>query len=118
MSQPTNLLSTNSHSITPQQLQRLATGEAAIIDIRKDAARNRSGITMAGCSHRRPFSADCWWRDHVGQRVVVFCVHGHEVSQAVSGFLRDQGIDCRYLEGGFEAWIDAGGATIPIGGDQ
>ena len=37
--------------------------------------------------------------------VVVYCVHGQEVSQGTAAALRASGIDARYLEGGIEGWI-------------
>ena len=90
----------------------------ALIDVRKKPARNASGKTINGAMYRSPFSADQWWPEFEGRRVTVFCVHGHEVSQAVCGFLNDCGLDAAYLEGGYEAWVDAGGATVSIGEDQ
>ena len=37
-------------------------------------------------------------------QVVVYCVHGHEVSQSAA-----KALGARYLEGGIEAWREAGG---------
>lgn len=83
-----------------------------LIDVRKAPARAKSGLTMPGAVWRRPFMAENWWQEFSGQKVVVFCVHGHEVGMAVAGFLNDQGIEARYLEGGFEAYRAAGGKTV------
>ena len=44
---------------------------------------------------------------------IVYCVHGHEVSQGAALLLRERGFDARFLEGGIEAWREAGGATEP-----
>jgi thiosulfate sulfurtransferase len=79
-----------------------------IIDVRKEPAFRRSGLLMPHAHRRLPFAAENWWPDHAGHQLVVFCVHGHEVSQAVAGFLADQGLAARYLEGGFEAYHAAG----------
>jgi rhodanese-related sulfurtransferase len=43
---------------------------------------------------------------------VAYCVHGHEVSQQAAAQLRAQGWQARYLEGGIEAWREAGGLAI------
>ena len=86
----------------------------ALIDVRKTHARQKSGLTMPGSVWRRPFLAENWWPEFAGQNVVVFCVHGHEVSKAVAGFLNDQGIDARFLEGGFEAYREADGLVEAI----
>jgi Fe-Mn family superoxide dismutase len=89
-----------------------------IIDVRKAPARRSSMLTIPTARRRRPFSADTWWREFAGQSVVVFCVHGHEVSRAVAGFLADNGVDATILEGGFEAWRASGGAVEAIGDMQ
>ena len=46
------------------------------------------------------------------EAVVVYCVHGHEVSQGVCQTLRDDGYQVRFLEGGIESWTESGG---PVG---
>ena len=46
------------------------------------------------------------------RRVVVYCVHGHAVSQGAARSLRDGGIHACYLEGGVTAWEQAGLPTI------
>jgi len=38
--------------------------------------------------------------------VVVYCVHGHEVSQGVTRALRTAGVDAAYLEGGIAGWTE------------
>ena len=45
--------------------------------------------------------------------VVVYCVHGHEVSQQAAATLRDCGLDAQFLEGGLDGWRDGGGAVEP-----
>jgi thiosulfate sulfurtransferase len=100
-------------------IQELSTSkDTTVIDVRKAPARGRSGLTMPGAVWRAPFSADFWWREFSGQKIVVFCVYGHEVSKAVAGFLNDQGIDARFLEGGFEAYREAGGVVQAIEKDE
>ena len=41
----------------------------------------------------------------MGQSVVVACAAGHARSQGVASWLRQQGVQAEYLEGGHEAWI-------------
>ncbi len=59
------------------------------------------------------------WRDHrqaaswageipPGAAAVVYCVHGHQVSESAASLLRAAGIEAFYLEGGIEAWRKAG----------
>jgi len=63
------------------------------------------------------------WRDHAAagdwgaaldpaRRYVVYCVHGHQVSQSAAALLRALGRDARFLDGGIEAWRAAGGPVI------
>jgi len=40
--------------------------------------------------------------------IVVYCVHGHEVSQNAAQHLRDKGFNARYLKGGFDEWKTCG----------
>ena len=93
-------------------------GGVTLVDVRKPMARLESGITMPEAQWRHPFDAASWVGDTPREGVVVFCVHGHEVSQGVAGFLRDEGIQAVYLEGGFEAWREAGGAVQAKGSDN
>jgi rhodanese-related sulfurtransferase len=65
---------------------------------------------------RHPFDALNSAGAEKRHQLVICCVHGHEVSRAVCGFLRDEGIDCRYLVGGFEAWREADLPVEPIDG--
>ena len=94
-------------AISPKTLSS-SDEDRVLIDVRKRPARAAAAETIPGSVYRSPFSADQWWREFEGRAVAVFCVHGHEVSRAVCGFLGDQGIDARYLEGGFAAWKSTG----------
>jgi len=93
--------------ITPSQLA-VSISTWTVLDVRKDGARRSSMQTIPGAIHRKPFDAENWWRHYAGRKVIVFCVHGAEVSQGVRGFLRDNGIDAAHLQGGFDAWQAAG----------
>lgn len=97
-------------SITVSELVARA-DDVLIFDVRKPEARRQSGYGIAGSTWHHPFDAATWVQQyrHRDECCVVYCVHGHEVSQAVAGFLRDNGIDAVFLEGGFEAWGVAGG---------
>ena len=97
--------------ITVQDLLKAAPTRTWI-DVRKPMARETSGEDMPGAVWRHPFEAAHWAPEFTGQRLVVFCVHGHEVSHAVAGFLRDEGFDVLVLEGGFEAWRTAGQSVV------
>src|SRR5215213_7932031 len=49
-----------------------------------------------------------------GQPVVVICSHGGSQSQGVAAWLRDRGVAAEVLEGGFEAWRQAGLHLVPV----
>lgn len=108
-------MSSNLHTsaLTPSDLAASKDGRI-VIDVRKPAARRQSGYGMPGAVWLHPFAAAAWAQAYRGRSVVVFCVHGHEVSQAVRGFLDDMGADALMLEGGFEAWREAGYPVEPL----
>lgn len=89
-----------------------------VIDVRKEPAFAASGRIIAGAVRRLPQEVADWSGAFAGQQVAVYCVHGHEVSQGVAAALEKHGVDAVYLEGGFEAWCSAGGATDAAGSVQ
>ena len=95
-------------SVSPVELASLPQGAMVLIDIRKPRARAASGLAIPGSVWRHPFDAANWAEEFSHCNVALFCVHGHEVSQAVCGYLRDMEIDAVIMEGGFEAWKQAG----------
>ena len=98
------------NSISVKQLKNSEFART-IIDVRKPRARHESGLSMPGATWCHPFAAEAWAPSFKGHSVVVFCVHGHEVSKSVSGYLRDEGVDAVFLEGGFERWREEGQAV-------
>ncbi|MCY0148014.1 hypothetical protein OEG84_09900 [Hoeflea sp. G2-23] len=88
--------------------------ELTIDGVRKPPARAISGLMIAGSVWRHPFGAERWANEFRGRVVAVYCVHGHEVSQAVCGVLKEQGVEAVVLTGGFEAWKDAGLVVEPV----
>ncbi|MEL6435692.1 MAG: rhodanese-like domain-containing protein [Pseudomonadota bacterium] len=97
-------------SISPTDLKSIR-DDITLIDVRKPKARLVSGRALSGSVWRHPFDARNWAQQFTGHQLVICCVHGHEVSQAVCGYLRDVGLDCRYVDGGMEAMIAVGFAT-------
>jgi len=76
-----------------------------VIDVRRNARFLEAGDLILGALRRDPERVE-QWRKTLPQaaRVVVYCVHGHEVSQNVA-----KALGARYLEGGIEAWRESGG---------
>lgn len=83
-----------------------------LFDVRREAAYAASDVIIAGAS-RDGVEQIVRGRDALPptRPVVVYCVHGHEVSQGAAQALRAAGIDAVYLDGGIEAWRAQGGAT-------
>ena len=102
-------------SIGYTELQSLISSGSSplIIDVRRRPAFSAAHDMIAGASWRDPEQVAVW-ATHISRtaRVVVYCVHGHEVSQNVAKALGQAGIASQYLEGGIEeGWKSAGGAV-------
>ncbi len=103
------------NSITADQLNQLiGTLECpVIVDVRRRKAFDESGRMIAAAQWRDPERAAEWAAELTdGAAVVVYCVHGREVSQDAARALRSAGVDARFLEGGIEGFIEAGGETV------
>src|SRR5437016_584485 len=107
-------MDTNALSIRPRDLcERLGTARApVIIDVRRAPAFDADPGVIAGSTRRMPEHVTDW-REHLpaGRPVVVYCVHGHEVSQQAATALRQKGIKATYLKGGITAWRESGFPT-------
>jgi rhodanese-related sulfurtransferase len=81
-----------------------------VIDVRRPPAFRDSGYRIAGALRRDPLAVSAWAKalPHTAN-VVVYCVHGHEVSQNARQALAEAGIRAQYLEGGIEHWREDGG---------
>ena len=81
-----------------------------LVDVRREEAYAAATDVIRGARRRRPDRIAVWGQDiPTGASVVVYCVHGHEVSQQVCAALRQRGLDARYLDGGIEGWRAASG---------
>ena len=96
-------------SISAQDLYvRLGSARAPlVIDVRNPTAFDLDETMLVGAIRRLPTDVERW-RDALpkGSAVVVYCIHGHEVSQNVATALRAAGVDARYLEGGIDGWTE------------
>lgn len=79
-----------------------------VVDVRRNATYAESDGVIPGAIRRDPETIHAWWRGlDLARPIVVYCAHGHEVSQGAAAFLREHGLPARYLEGGFAGWTDA-----------
>src|SRR5215510_8151445 len=100
-------------SISVSQLRSDLAGRDAsiVIDVRRRPAFLAAQRMISGALRREPERVREWAPSLPrASSVVVYCVHGHEVSQNTASSLSDMGIAARYLEGGIEAWTLAEGA--------
>ena len=84
-----------------------------IIDVRRAQAFDADSVVLAGATWRDPFTISEWTKFVPRHgKIVVYCVHGHEISKNASVALRAAGLDAHYLEGGVEAWNASHGPMI------
>jgi superoxide dismutase, Fe-Mn family len=89
-------------------------GQAPLIDVRRAGVFEQARTMIQGACWRDPASITSWAGElPAGQAVVVYCVHGHEVSRAVALRLRAAGKSAHFLQGGIEAWQAAGKPLAP-----
>ena len=79
-------------------------GAALLLDVRRDAAFDADDRLLAGALRAPANLVEFAGRMAQGRQVVVYCVHGHEVSQDAASALRAGGLPALYLVGGIEAW--------------
>jgi len=83
-----------------------------VVDVRRAAAYERDPVRIPLSIRRAPEAVEHWaaelddWRE-----VVVYCVHGHEVSANAASALAARGLRASILEGGLEAWRQA---ALPV----
>ena len=72
-----------------------------VIDVRKAPVFRGASEMISGALRRDPAAAEQWARSlPQASTAVVYCVHGHEVSQNAAKTFRDAGIPAQFLEGG------------------
>jgi rhodanese-related sulfurtransferase len=94
-------------SITPAALrQSLASAQPPlVVDVRRAARFIESPHLIRGALRRDPEKLEDWRKAlPAATSIVVYCVHGHEVSQNAA-----KALGAKYLEGGIEAWRQQGG---------
>ena len=63
----------------------------------------------SGRDHRRVSS---WASEFADRSVIVMCRRGFNLGQGVAAWLRQVGARAEYLEGGFDAWVEAKGLLV------
>jgi rhodanese-related sulfurtransferase len=114
------------HRPTPAEAHEAAqAGEVILVDVRAGDVLARDGSIPGAIHHQRTViewraDPDCEWRDDriadLDAPLVLFCSHGYSSSLAAQT-LRDMGFTrVTDMDGGFDAWKDAGLPTLPRDG--
>jgi rhodanese-related sulfurtransferase len=92
--------------------------DIALLDVRRRPAFEAEPWLIPGAVWREPEEVAIWAEALNRNRpVVVYCVHGHEVSREVVERLRALGFEAALLESGIEGWKASGGpVTVANGG--
>ena len=102
-------------SITASSLKSALAGAQPplLIDVRKPPTFRTAPDMAAGALRRDPATVSSWVKELPrASSVVVYCVHGHEVSQNAAKALREMGVAARFLEGGLDEGWKAGGGDV------
>ena len=98
-------------SISAEDLRQSLRSSAPplVIDVRRNERFFEATDLIRGALRRDPARIADWAKALPrAASVVVYCVHGHEVSQNAA-----KALGARYLEGGIEQWRETGGEVSP-----
>ncbi|MDH4563928.1 rhodanese-like domain-containing protein [Pseudomonas sp. BN411] len=84
----------------------------SLLDVRRASVRSADAAEIPGARWLDP-EAVFTWKDSIprDRPVVLYCAHGHEISQGIAATLAAMGLDARYLIDGFTGWREAGRPT-------
>lgn len=100
------------HTISPEDLVRLigSADSPVILDVRRAPVFAGADTLIPTAVWRDPAAFDLWATSvPTGEPVVVYCIHGHNVSELAVSRLRLRGVDARQLAGGIDGYAAAGG---------
>ncbi len=94
-------------AVSPAELKKLLDRSANIkvLDVRRREHRVEVEHPIPGAEWKDPEQIGEWSKEFGDDgEVIVYCVHGHNVSQGARDFLRERGLRSRIVAGGIEAW--------------
>jgi len=117
-------MSDSFNSISSDELRRLIGRPHCppVIDVRRRAVFDAADTVIPHARWRDHGEAGRWSQQFAaGAEIIVYCAHGHNVSQAAMADLQRLGFRARALAGGIEAYAGAGGillqkSALPPGG--
>jgi Fe-Mn family superoxide dismutase len=101
--------------VTPLELKGLLEGgqPPLLLDVRRRPIFEATDSMIPGAAWHDPEKVSQWAGTLPrGRRIVVYCVHGHQVSQETAARLQQAGLDAVMIEGGIEGWKAAGGRIV------
>ena len=101
-------------TISPNDLKKLRDSSPfALLDVRRKSDLDASREKILGATWCDPDAMDEWLDKIPKHReVVIYCVRGGSVSNAVVHALQAEGVQARFIEGDIEGWKAAGGTVI------
>ena len=101
-------------TIPPNELKKMRNSSIVVIlDVRRKSDLDASREKILGATWCDPDAMDEWLDKIPKHReVVLYCVRGGSVSNAVVDALQAKGVQARFIEGGIEGWKAAGGDTV------
>ncbi len=108
-----------STQLSPETLrERIGTGRCPhLFDVRRAEAFAAAADIIPTAAWRDHRAADTWGAAlPPDAEILVYCVHGHQVSRSAAALLRAQGYAAAYLEGGIEGYRAAGGPLVTKAG--
>jgi rhodanese-related sulfurtransferase len=85
----------------------------AIIDVRTDEDAEAFPFLIPSAARRKFAYVEGWAAELVGRSAVIACREGGGISAGVAAWLRAAGVEAETLEGGVEAWSQAGHPLVP-----
>lgn len=99
-------------TITPEAFMAMAE-TVLLFDVRRKEIYEASNQIVAGAVWRDPADIEEWMVALPHQQtIVVYCVHGHQVSHGVVDRLQAEGLLACLIEGGIEGLKTAGGNVV------
>jgi len=101
-------------TIHPTDLKPLLENQdIKLLDVRRQADYDSSDGKLPGAHWHDPEQMAVWSQYlPKGQDVILYCVRGGAVSNSVVDALQALGVKARFIEGGIEAWKQAGGSIV------
>lgn len=101
-------------TIIPNDLKPLIeTMSVTVLDVRRKNDYDADTAKLPGAEWKNPERMVEWSKALPRDKeVVIYCVRGGSVSNAVLDHLLGQGVKARFIEGGIEAWKGIGGIVV------